>query len=313
MPDETPLVSVGIPVYNRAHLLKQAIESVRAQDYAHLEIVISDNASTDETEAVCRDYAQRDARICYIRQEANRGPRENFIEVYLQSTGEYFMWLGDDDWIDPNYISRCVATLQDNPDCSLVCGWAQYIQDEQFAYDGVVTNLVQNSDSQRVLVYYRTVVDNGPFYGVMRRRLSEEIPLPLNVFGGDWIFVASIAFIGKIKTLSDTRVYRRLQGSSASTEKMVSVQGLKGFQSRYPYTSLAVGAMRDVWSSRAYRRAWPHARLLLGIRVFFIILNRHVVPHTILPWSVRILQRVFPRRLYEMVRAWHRKRKAGKG
>src|SRR4051794_27303453 len=116
---DAPLVSVGIPTFNRATVLKRAIESFLAQDYSNLELIISDNASPDETESVCEEYCARDTRVTYIRQRSNRGPRPNFLEVLHRARGPLFICLGDDDWLDSSYIRLCVQKLTENPDYAL--------------------------------------------------------------------------------------------------------------------------------------------------------------------------------------------------
>lgn len=87
--EEKPLVSIGIPTYNRAASLRRAIESALAQDYVNLEVVISYNASTDETQAVCEGFARKDSRIRYIRQVTNHGAVANFRNALSQPKGEF--------------------------------------------------------------------------------------------------------------------------------------------------------------------------------------------------------------------------------
>jgi glycosyltransferase involved in cell wall biosynthesis len=83
---ESPsLVSIGIPTYNRAELLKRAIESALNQDYKNIEVIISDNASTDDTESICQFYCNQDARLKYVRHSQNRGPGANFSEKGIWS------------------------------------------------------------------------------------------------------------------------------------------------------------------------------------------------------------------------------------
>src|SRR5229473_2324672 len=105
--NSAPLVTIGLPTYNRASELKRAVESVLAQDYSNLELVISDNASTDDTQLVCERFCAQDNRIRYIRQPTNRGAAANFHEVLQRAGGEFFMWLGDDDWLDSSYVAQC--------------------------------------------------------------------------------------------------------------------------------------------------------------------------------------------------------------
>src|SRR5438270_1690210 len=101
-------VAIGMPVWNGEAFLSEAIESILAQTYGDFELVISDNASTDATAEICRSYAQRDARIRYIRQEKNIGANSNYNGVFRRSSGEYFKWAAHDDVLAPEFIYECV-------------------------------------------------------------------------------------------------------------------------------------------------------------------------------------------------------------
>lgn len=214
----TPLVSVGIPTYNRGHLIKRCIDSVLNQDYLNIEIVISDNASTDDTSLMCQELCKQSERIKYIRQPTNYGPTRNFKEVLAHSHGEFFMWLADDDYLDSSYVSKCVNFLQENPDYSLACGQTFYFREnnkqefseEEFIFEGERLNLWQEKATERVKAYYQQVLDNGVFYGLYRRNQLLRVPMN-HTMGGDWLFIASIAFLGKVKTLENVSLKRSRQ------------------------------------------------------------------------------------------------------
>jgi glycosyltransferase involved in cell wall biosynthesis len=127
---DLPLVSVGLPVYNAERYLSQALDSLLGQDYANLEVIVSDNASADGTEAICRTYAQRDARLQYHRAEHNKGAVWNFNRVFELAGGEYFMWSAHDDLRDPRYVSACVAALRARPDAVLCCTDIRFVDED---------------------------------------------------------------------------------------------------------------------------------------------------------------------------------------
>src|SRR5262245_40129939 len=91
----SPLVTIGIPTYNRAHYLRESISAALAQSYSKIEVIVSDNASTDNTKDVV--LALSDSRIVYSRGEQNVGAENNFARVLQLATGKYFGWLQDDD------------------------------------------------------------------------------------------------------------------------------------------------------------------------------------------------------------------------
>jgi glycosyltransferase involved in cell wall biosynthesis len=93
-----PLVSVGLPVYNGERYLSRALDSILEQSLSDFELIISDNASSDTTEAICRDYARRDPRIRYVRQRENLGAPRNWNFVVHEARGRYFKWASASDY-----------------------------------------------------------------------------------------------------------------------------------------------------------------------------------------------------------------------
>src|SRR3954463_12928543 len=121
MTSQIPLVSIGLPVYNGEHFIAAALDSLLAQDYAPIELIISDNASTDRTPEICREYAANDPRVRYYRISTNVGVIKNFNRVFERSTGDYFMWAGDHDLRAPTYVSRCMEIMTADPSVVLCC------------------------------------------------------------------------------------------------------------------------------------------------------------------------------------------------
>jgi glycosyltransferase involved in cell wall biosynthesis len=116
------LASVGLPVYNGAAYLAEALEALLAQELDEFELIVSDNASTDDTESICRSFAARDPRVRYIRHPVNRGLVWNHRYVLDRATGRYFAWANHDDRHDPAYLARCVAVMEADPDVVYVTG-----------------------------------------------------------------------------------------------------------------------------------------------------------------------------------------------
>ena len=269
-----PLVSIGLPTYNRAATLRRAIESALNQDYQNIELLISDNASTDETEAICLAAARQDNRVKYWRQQTNRGATANFREVLRESGGEFFMWLADDDWLDQSYVGSCVQVLLEHPDYSLVCGVPRYFRAGEFVRDGEAIDLLQDNGGDRLLAHYAQVTDNGTFHGVMRRAQILGAPFR-NTLGGDWLIVAAIAFMGKVKTLPDVYANRSLGGATVSYEKLATTLGLSSFAANHPNLSIAGSAFSDiVWRSPVYSKSGFFNRLSLGCKVFAMVARR---------------------------------------
>ncbi len=110
-----PQVTIGLPVYNGERYLAETLDSLLAQTFTNFEIIISDNASTDGTENICREYAHRDDRIAYHRNAVNLGASENYNIVFHLARGQYFKWAAADDLIAQEFLARCVQVLEDDP------------------------------------------------------------------------------------------------------------------------------------------------------------------------------------------------------
>jgi len=114
-----PKVSIGLPVYNGEKFLRRRIDSILSQTFKNFEFIISDNASSDLTQAICDEYAKKDSRIRYIRQEKNNGPNWNFNFVLREARSEYFAWAAADDVILPQFLEKNLKVLESNKD--MVC------------------------------------------------------------------------------------------------------------------------------------------------------------------------------------------------
>ena len=273
-----PLVSIGLPTHNRAPSLRRSIESALTQDYPNLELVISDNASTDETQAICKEFCRRDQRVRYTRQRVNQGAIANFRQVLERAQGEFFMWLADDDWLEASYITKCVESLSGQQDCELVCGRAMYFQGDEAIIEGEQVNAPQDSGRDRVLAYYGQVTSNGAFYGVMRRERLAKFDIP-DILGGDWLLLASVAFTGKIKTLESVHLNRSIAGASQDVKELARKFGLSKFFVNEPHLKIAITALEDIaWRSPVYESLGRTARLTLGCKSAVVICRRFSVP-----------------------------------
>jgi glycosyltransferase involved in cell wall biosynthesis len=299
-----PLVSVGIPTYNRAELLPRAVESVLAQDYANIEVVISDNASADATQALSEELCRRDSRVRYLRQPTNIGLVANYAEVFRQSCGELYIALADDDWLEPNYVSECLQEIQRQPDLAVVCGKPRMFRGQVLLYDGVKSNLLYDSPEQRVLSYLAEVVENGAFHGVMRRDLLAEIPPMSNALAGDWVYVASIAYKGKIRTIDSTAINKSVGGTSRDWESIVRTQRLPWYHAKMPYLHFIIlwCIFKDIaWASPVYIPSGRAARLSLACKACWTVARK--LP---LPFVVALLYRSSKTAVLRSVRWWRR-------
>lgn len=273
-----PLVSIGIPTFNRESTIGRAIESVLSQNYPNLEVLISDNASLDATQTTCERYVAADSRVRYWRQANNLGPTPNFEFVLRQARGEFFMWLGDDDWLGPGFIERCVAELLKYPDVAIVGGEVHYYRNDKVYACDRNDAFLMHAPLARVFSYYWKVCNNGIFYSLMRRDLIADNSLK-NCMGGDWLFIAGMVYSGKALQLPGISVHRDMGGTSASKFKIAKILQTSSLGAAFPHVTIAIHAMRDIAvEGSVYRNMHAAKRLFAAVAVFVeIILVKGVV------------------------------------
>lgn len=214
MPPAEPRVSIGLPVRNGERHLAGALRSVLDQSDDRLELVISDNASDDGSEEICRQFARADPRVRYHRQPHDVGLVNNFNAVLHLARGTYFKWLGDDDWLMPTYVSRCAEVLDDDDSLILVT-----TQQAHVGPDGVVQTasfdagrlrsaqpVERFAEMLRLLNESHLLLD--PLYGMMRRARVARLPRPVMLFE-DQILAARLALAGPFGQVHEVLSYRR--------------------------------------------------------------------------------------------------------
>src|SRR5262245_2730701 len=111
-----PLLSIGLPVYNGAKYLSMTLEDLRKQEFTDFEVLIADNASTDETPQIAQSVAEADSRFRYVRHPKNIGSDPNWNYLFHNTTGQNFAWIGADDRVDPRFYDRCMRLLARHPE-----------------------------------------------------------------------------------------------------------------------------------------------------------------------------------------------------
>ena len=216
LPAEHALVSICLPVRDGEEFLATTAESVLAQDHERLELVISDNASSDGTEDICRELARSDRRVRYHRQPHNIGLLNNFIEVQRLARGEYFKWIGDDDWLAPAYLSRCLAAFTEDPRLILITTQQLYLSPDgasrTLPYDRTELHSAQPdvrfAEMLRLLTESHLLLD--PLYALMRLPVARRIPRR-NMLREDETFAATLALAGPFGHVPEILARRRIR------------------------------------------------------------------------------------------------------
>ncbi|MEO3853609.1 glycosyltransferase family 2 protein [Acrocarpospora sp. B8E8] len=195
------LVSIGLPVRNAEDRLEHVVRSVLAQDHQELQLVISDNASTDGTEGVARELARADSRVEYHRQPQNIGLFNNFMHVIQESRGTFFRWIGDDDRLEPAFVSRTLREFAADERLILVTTQLSYTtadgSTEVGEYHG--TGLRSDDPVERFEEMLRLLNESylqiDPLYAMMRREPVAAIPRR-NMLREDEVFATKLALAG---------------------------------------------------------------------------------------------------------------------
>jgi len=216
-----PELSIGMPVYNGAQYLPLALDSILAQTYNDFEVVISDNASTDHTEAICRSYAQKDKRILYFRQKENTGAAQNFSRTFQLSSGRFFKWAAADDLCLPGYFERCVRELEQN-DSAVLCYARTQIIDAAGTFvkdydDGI--HLDAHSASQRFHNLLNRLGECNAVFGIIRSDVLARTRLIGNYIGSDVCLLLELSLYGRFLELPDRLFLRRDHPASSSADK----------------------------------------------------------------------------------------------
>lgn len=248
-----PLVTLGVPVHNGERYLVAALGSLLAQDYQNLEILISDNASSDSTEAICRKFAADNSRVRYIRQETNIGAKKNFEFLVAEARGTYFAWCAHDDIRKPRFVSACVGALEQNP-AAVLCNGAVIFLNEEGAvradWDDLNFETVGMTTAERML----RLVDHTDWVdmlGLIRVELLRHA-LPFeSAWGSDVVLSMKLLTAGHFLKVPEVLLEYRVRSTPKSIQKtMREITG--GDESPvHPYLDMLESMLRTALSAIA--------------------------------------------------------------
>lgn len=211
MREETPKVSIGLPVYNGEKFVACAIESILAQDMPDLELIISDNGSTDNTFEICQSFADKDSRIRLSRNETNMGAAPNLNKVAKLARAPYYKWAAHDDWCAPNFLTKCLEVLDKDPSVALCYPQTVFYQadgtfDQYYKCD---VDASSHDPSSRFLSIMRELHEDWIIFGVMRTDALMKTGLYPPILGGDRILLVELAMQGRFVEIPDYLQFAR--------------------------------------------------------------------------------------------------------
>ncbi|NES22059.1 MAG: glycosyltransferase family 2 protein [Symploca sp. SIO3E6] len=241
MNNNPPRVSIGMAVYNGENFIKEAIESILAQTFHDFELIISDNASTDTTQAICLEFVNNDQRISYFRNEENFGAAQNHNRVLELSRGEYFKWISHDDVLAPEFLAQCVEVLDQKPLVILCYPRTMYIDEDgkplaeykqghhRYSNLAADSSKVANTfrrlvnpilgdgkfhvDSPQPRVRFRSVLSNMgrcyPVFGLIHSNILKKTVSLGNYGHADGILLARLALLGRFYEIPEHLFFYR--------------------------------------------------------------------------------------------------------
>ena len=235
----TPLLShstitLGVPAYNEAKFIQQTLESIQAQTHKDFAVLISDNASTDGTQAICERIASHDPRFTYVRHPKNIGASSNFNFLRESTASPYFAWVGGHDMLHPDYLRNHLAAL--NADLGIgnsFSYWEFVNESDEIVRRGCDTGITTPRTGALVRYLWSSglTVDLGPMHGVFRRKFLCELPIH-NCFACDHIMLSNSLYLAPFKSIPG-HLYR-LRDFDESTRTQNAMQRITGQEKSAP-------------------------------------------------------------------------------
>lgn len=244
----TPKVSIGIPVRNGENFLEEAIKSILNQTFYDLELIISDNCSTDRTPDICRKYAKKDKRVRFVRNEKNVGASENFNNLFKLSKGEYYLSLSHDDYFHPDFLKKSVDILDNDKSIHLVHSKTMAVNEKRISIQDFSSDLDLNSESPSERLYSSICVPHPimEIFGLIRSSTLRKTRLMGKYTSADRTLLAELALLGKFHIIQEYLFYNRIH-------------------KKQHYMIYPTRHVRSVWWDPDLKnvRTFPHWRLLL--------------------------------------------------
>ncbi len=299
MSGHSPTVTIGVPVFNAERYLRPALDSILGQTYEDFDLIISDNASTDATAEICREYAARDGRIRYYRNVTNVGANRNFRRAFQLASGRYFKWAAHDDLCYPTFLARCVEVLDRDSSVvlcytrtALIDDRGRLLSDEEIASgrfrggSGEVVRIHEQDQSRRldspdVVRRFGDVILRTRWcfeiFGLIRREaLVGSAALNELYYGIDKVMLAELSLRGRFAEVPEVLFLRRCHlgqstnMASARARARWSHPGARGSAVIFPRLHCFWGYCRSVhradlsWRERAaclpVLASWPFRR-----------------------------------------------------
>ena len=241
-------ITVGIPVYNGGTEVERAIKSVLNQTFTNFKVLISDNASTDESAEICKSLEKIDRRIQVHRHDINIGGIQNFYFLLKQARTKYFVWLAHDDWWAHDFLESNYNVLTECSD--VVCCVSKVRMTnkngELLRINSGAESLLDNPRNN-IAAFLRSPACNSRFYGLFRTRVLQESFLRNDVYWAfDWVVMARTLAYGKHHQGNEELLFRTVNPApSRSLSHRVKVVSTNRLGRIFPMLEMTCALWRD--------------------------------------------------------------------
>jgi glycosyltransferase involved in cell wall biosynthesis len=254
--NKLPLVTVAVPVYNEETYIGETLDSILRQNYSNLEILISDNHSTDKTGIICREYAKRDHRIRYYCHDKNTGAAANHIYLSQKAQGKYFMFAAGHDLWSENFVFQSVMLLENTKNAMIAFGTPLWIGKDGkplARFSGWYDTRGLNPVARFFMVFWGSM---NPILGLFKRKDMPDLR-GYNYVGGDLGVLGELSLKGEFIHAANTFFYRRQNRSVENYSQKVKRYKDKemqivntSFSALFPLLKLPVELLRIVMQAK---------------------------------------------------------------
>lgn len=289
-----PKVSVGVPVFNGEEYIRRRLDSILGQTFTDYEIIISDNASTDMTNKICKEYLNKDKRIRYVRQNTNIGFPNNFNFLINEARGEYYIAAAHDDLWEPTFLEKNVKVLDTQKNIvgsiSKVDFFGYEKQPKINPYIASLKKMVRKQDSEPLYNHVLSVsgdyerkarlylrFNQGSFvYGLFRTEKIRRKLLEPNIIASDLVFILNILKDGDLFVIDEILMKKFVGGLSSKGVFDEYKRGEFPFWDLIlPSSSLALWCIRNIGMKFYFKNIdWFILLTLYGWRTILLELSR---------------------------------------
>jgi glycosyltransferase involved in cell wall biosynthesis len=202
--ENKPLVSIGMPLYNDEDFLEESLNSLLNQTFSNFELIISDDASTDNSSEICKKYKDNDKKIKYYRNEKNLGEIANFNKALSFAKGKYFMWASGHDIWKPSFIEKCVEKLESEPSAVACTTFYNHV-DTKGNFIKRNTRVFNTINNSKFVGFIKAIwiLFDPVIYGVIKTKELKKTRGYLYVLGPDHVVRVELSLFGKFTQIPE--------------------------------------------------------------------------------------------------------------